>query len=86
MQVQPEVKHFQQAVEDQVEQVLETALRARSTLTQGDCLSIPFADEVFRLRVTSLAPDPQVSVIGMPLWQPSLQPAWQCRLSSISRL
>ena len=66
MQVQPEVIHFQQAVGDQVEQVLETALRARSTLTQGDYLSVPFADEVFRLQVTSLAPEAQVSVIGGP--------------------
>ena len=68
MQVQPEVIHFQQTVGDQVEQVLETALRARSTLTKGDYLSIPFADEVFRLQVTSLAPEAQVSVIGgLPL-------------------
>ena len=64
MQVQPEVMHFQQTVGENVEQLLETALRARSTLTQGDYLSIPFADEVFRLQVTSLEPEAQVSVIG----------------------
>ena len=64
MQVQPDAKRFQGSVGDAVEHVLEEALRSRSTLTAGDWLSVPHADETFRLQVTRLEPADQVSIIG----------------------
>ena len=64
--LQPKTADFQQEVGEHMEAVLEAALSTRSTITEGDWLAVDFCGKKFLLRVQSLLPAPQVSVIGMP--------------------
>ena len=61
---QPQSAEFQRQVGGDVEVVLETALLTRSTLTEGDWLSVAHGGQKYDLRVQQLQPAPQVSVIG----------------------
>ena len=61
---QPKDAGFQQAVAQDIETVLESTLLTRSTLTEGDWLSVTHQDRLWALRVQQLQPASQVSVIG----------------------
>ncbi len=61
---QPRTADFQKEVGPDVRAVLEAALERHSTLSEGDWISIPFADRTFDLTVQKLRPGRAVSVIG----------------------
>ena len=62
---QPRAAGFQDAVKDDVRGVLEAALGRHSTLTQGNWIRVPFADQEYELLVQKTRPGKAVSVIGM---------------------
>lgn len=68
MRFQPRDADFQREVGDGIEGLLEQALLTRSTLTEGDWVRAQQGDRAWDLRVQQLRPDPQVSVIGEPLY------------------
>lgn len=74
---QPQTADFQRQVGPDIETVLEQALLTRSTLTEGDWVSVAHADRQYDLRVQGLRPAGQVSVIGMA--PASCLPALRCR-------
>ena len=75
---QPQTAAFQKQVGAEVETVLEQALLTRSTLTEGDWVSVVHSDQQFDLRVQQLQPASQVSVIGRGLLIAGAVAPWCC--------
>ena len=61
---QPATADFQKDVGAEMEAVLEAALHARSSLSQGDWVNAQHAGQSYALRVQHLQPEAAVSVIG----------------------
>lgn len=61
---QPRSADFQKLVGEHVEPVLEAALAAHSTLSEGSWIKVPFGDSSYELLVQKLRPGRAVSVIG----------------------
>ncbi len=71
---QPATADFQKEVGADMEGVLEAALHARSSLSQGDWVDAQHAGRSFALRVQQLQPEAAVSVIGAPSSHHALPP------------
>ena len=74
---QPATADFQKEVGADMEAVLEAALHARSSLSQGDWVEAHHAGRSYALCVQHLEPEAAVSVIGESHMRQSILSVWQ---------
>eukprot|EP01025_Chloroclados_australasicus_P027761 TRINITY_DN27479_c0_g1_i1.p1 TRINITY_DN27479_c0_g1~~TRINITY_DN27479_c0_g1_i1.p1 ORF type:complete len:413 (-),score=61.58 TRINITY_DN27479_c0_g1_i1:245-1483(-) len=63
VEFQPANASFQKDVGDEISNVLEAALTSYCTLTQGDIVHVHYNEIPYELKVLTLQPDPEVSII-----------------------